>query len=78
MPTPNSNLVSRKQWKKWSEPSRYVFNEMYETMIQSQKLFNSHPKAKKMEDEHWVTVAWNAAWTAADAADAAVAPQKAA
>jgi len=77
MPIPNSNKVPRKQWLRWSEAARYVFNETYQTLVQSQKLF-SHPKAKKMEDAHWDTVAWNAAWTAADATETVFAPQKAA
>lgn len=64
--TKNSNLVPKAQWRKWSEPARAVFNEVYAVMAENQSLF-LHPKAKKNTLECWNTTAWNAAWVAADA-----------
>jgi len=67
--TKNRHLVSRRQWKKWSEQARAVFNETYELML-DQALINAHPKAAhRLSDEHWVTVAWNAAFIAAGAVE---------
>lgn len=66
MPTPNSYRVQKRQWTKWSEAARTVFNDVYCVMAYNQGLF-LHPSAKKASDEQWITTAWNAAWTAADA-----------
>ena len=65
--TKNCNKVARSKWKAWSELSRYTFNDVYDRMTQSPKLF-LHPKAdQKVNEQHWNTTAWNAAWIAADA-----------
>lgn len=76
---PNSYQVPKSQWKKWDEQARYVFNEVYCSMAYNQKFF-LHPKATSASDKHWITTAWNAAWTAADATQGvnAVAVRKAA
>jgi len=74
MTTPNSNRVPLRQWRKWSEPARYVFNEVYCFVAYNQEL-TVHPKQKAIPDEQWVTIAWNAAWIAADAVDDTV-PKK--
>lgn len=55
-------------WRKWSVRARTVFNLVYSTMRPNQSLF-VHPKAAPVPREHWNTVAWNAAWCAARAAD---------
>lgn len=60
--------VPAKQWRKWSARARGVFNLMYSTIRSNQLLF-IHPKAPRHSREQWQTVAWNAAWTAAGAAD---------
>ena len=64
--TKNPNSVPRKQWKKWCDLARRVFNDTYLTIALNKEIMQ-HPKARKMSLEHWGTVAWNAAWTAADA-----------
>lgn len=56
--------VSKKQWAKWNELARHVFNATFQAMRDNQAIF-SHPKAAHMGREKWRTVAWNAAWTAA-------------
>ena len=60
--------VPKKQWDKWSEHAQQVFNMIYPNMRNNQWVF-VHPKGVKMESAHWKTVAWNAAWTAADVVD---------
>lgn len=56
--------VPKKQWNKWPDASRRIFNYVFYTMIHNQKLF-SHPKAERVPADHWRTVCWNAAWEAA-------------
>jgi hypothetical protein len=68
----NANLVPKAQWRKWGPEARHVFNEVYATMAHNVRLF-MHPKQKPPTVEHWQTSAWNAAWTAADAAQEALA-----
>ena len=68
MKTNNINRVPSKQWKKWSEQARTVFNRVYDFAIDSQWAM-SHPKSYVQKDEHWKTTAWNMAWIAADAVD---------
>lgn len=65
-PCPNTNKVPQKQWRKWTNQAREVFNSVYSQMRRDQAMFQ-HPNAKRQPREHWNTTAWNAAWTAADA-----------
>lgn len=60
--------VPRKMWNEWSPAARAVFNLVFSTMRPNQSLF-IHPKAAPAPKTHWQTVAWNAAWCAARAAD---------
>ncbi len=57
-----------KTWGGWSEAARAVFNSVYQQMRREQRTF-LHPKTAKVKDDQWNTIAWNAAWTAADAVD---------
>lgn len=63
----NTYKVPKKQWNKWSDDARYVFNEMMFTM-DIQDLFR-HPLAYVQTEDHWMTTRWNAAWTAANLVD---------
>jgi hypothetical protein len=65
--TPNTYKVPKKQWGKWDQPSRRVFNDVYHTMLENKDLF-MHPAQDPPRDEYWKTTCWNAAWTAAEAA----------
>ncbi len=56
-------------FRKWSNTARRVFNETYGTLRDNQRIF-LHPKQDALTTAKWNTVAWNAAWIAADAADA--------
>lgn len=67
--TRNLYRVPKKQWAKWSDAGRAVFNNVMRTM-RDQSLF-LHPKTKPVPAAQWRTTAWNAAWIAADEATAA-------
>lgn len=62
----NKHKVPKSQWKKWGAQGRETFNWLYSLMMDSPDLFN-HPEAPKMKPAYWKTVAWNAAWLAAEA-----------
>jgi len=59
----NAYKVQAKQWKKWTGRQRQVFNDVHFAMA-SQSVF-IHPKQPPMDDAHWQTIRWNAAFTAA-------------
>jgi hypothetical protein len=63
----NRYRVPEKQWNKWSEAARRVFNEVYYTLTRNRQVRLLHPKTKPLPAEEWQTPAWNAAWIAADA-----------
>lgn len=65
----NAWKVPLKQWRKWSQRGRMVFNYTFAVMRPSQTVM-THPKAPKLPKPQWQTVAWNAAWIAADGATA--------
>ncbi len=61
----NVQKVPAKQWRRWSEQARRIFNAVFAEMA-DQKLF-LHPKARAVPRALWRTTRWNAAWVAADA-----------
>lgn len=63
----NRYSVQVRQWRKWSNLQRHVFNETYGIMAHSPDLF-LHRKQAPMSRAHWLVTCWNAAWIAADAA----------
>lgn len=76
MPNPNLGRkvknrfkVPLKQWNKWSNHARRVFNTVHLSLRHSMQPLLVHPKAAIMHKEHWHTIRWNAAWLAADAAN---------
>jgi len=62
----NPFKVQKHQWNKWGYMQRKTFNYLYDFMLSNQSLF-LHPKAPAVDEDHWRTTAWNAAWIAADA-----------
>lgn len=64
--TENINNVPKRQWRKWNQQSRYIFNSVYNQMSYQHTV--KHPQMDKMYDDYWNTIRWNAAWLAADAA----------
>ena len=67
----NQNRVPAKQWRKWTARARRVFNETYKFIHNNPDLM-THPDAPPPRPFHWKTVAWNAAWIAADAVDKSI------
>ena len=65
--TDNDYNVPDKQWRKWSPKQRQMFNMIWSAMTDDPKVFQ-HP-ASDIPYEQWKTIAWNAAWTAADFVD---------
>lgn len=61
----NLYKVPRNQWKKWDDRQRSMFNMMNEFLLDHQEIMN-HPEAPVLHPKHWDTIAWNAAWMAAD------------
>ena len=61
----NMYEVPKIQWAKWSNPARAMFNLLYNKMRLNQELFK-HPQTSSIPVPQWETIAWNAAWTAAD------------
>lgn len=64
----NRYKVPKRQWRKWDERARNVFNTLYATMIADQRIYNAAPNAPALPRAAWRTVAWNAAFVAACAA----------
>lgn len=63
--TQNTYEVPKRQWRKWNNQARYVFNEH---MNQTQNPDHIvHPKDQGKSPELWQTIRWNTAWLAADA-----------
>ena len=67
----NINKVPKKAWKKWSDLSQRVFNTTYQAVRYNQQIL-VHPLTPLAPSKQWNTVAWNTAWTAADAAESAI------
>jgi hypothetical protein len=63
----NPFKVPVRQWRKWDDTVRNVFNRVYDFMLNNRSLV-VHPEAPKSTPEQWKTIAWNAAWIAAGAA----------
>lgn len=64
----NKNKVPVKQWKKWSDQAKSVFNRLYSFMMSNREVM-LHPKSPQPSPQHFKTIAWNASWIAADAVD---------
>lgn len=66
MATENIYKVPNRQWRKWNQQSRFIFNHIYSQMEYQQSI--CHPLAKDIPEYQWTTVRWNAAWIGAEAA----------
>lgn len=69
MEAKNNNHVPKRQWRKWSERARLVFNEVYSQLLRGRESLNAPDAVSTMKPRWWRTVSWNAAWVAADASD---------
>jgi len=63
--TENIYGVQKRQWRKWNQQSRYIFNRVYNQFGDQHCV--THPKMEAIPDYQWDTIRWNAAWLAADA-----------
>lgn len=61
----NVYKVPIKQWRKWSELARRVFNLHFYELKENQGIL-THPKTQPIGQREWRTQAWNGAWLAAD------------
>ena len=66
-PVKNKHKVPLKQWNKWSNHARRVFNTMMYSLRPAIQHSFLHPDAPVQKKEHWQTTQWNVAWTAAEA-----------
>ena len=64
--TENVNKVPKRQWRKWNNQSRFIFNYVYSSTEYQTAM--KHPAAPFIPIEQWKTIRWNAAWLAAEAA----------
>lgn len=64
----NTQHVPIKQWRKWSDTARRVFNSLYVQIRDNHEIL--FPKsAHKLTKTAVKIIAWNSAWVAADAVD---------
>jgi len=68
-PVTNKHKVPHKQWNKWSNRARSMFNRMYHSMRPSMQFAFLYPDALPAPRKHWETTRWNAAWEAASLVD---------
>ncbi len=64
----NKHKVQKKQWAKWTNHARRVFNDVYMSFRHSMQPMLVHPEQPLMSRVMWSTLRWNAAWLAAEAA----------
>lgn len=61
----NTYRVPKRQWLKWDDKQRQIFNYMYDYVSMNQTLFK-HPKDAIDPLYKWKTTAWNVAFIAAN------------
>lgn len=65
----NKYKVQEKQWAKWSNHARRVFNDVYHDMRPSMQGTLTGPFCPVLRRVDWNVLRWNASWLAADAAN---------
>ncbi len=61
----NRYKVPQRQWRKWADIARGVFNRHFSEVNGGQHILA--PGAEKLSKRGWRVLAWNSAWLAADA-----------
>lgn len=63
----NTHKVSRKQWRKWDQQQKALFNGVYEDIkrVGPDLFLHTVTAQRHISDEEFDVLAWNAAWTAA-------------
>jgi hypothetical protein len=67
----NKYKVNAKVWKGWGDAGQRVFNRVFADIKRMQRIkcfFHPATNERKLGRDEQHTVAWNAAWVAADAA----------
>ena len=67
----NSHKVSKRVWRRWNTAQQFMFNGTFEQVWTCLKgKFFLHPRTEqnRITDDERKTIAWNAAWLAADTA----------
>ena len=59
----DAQLDERSYSEEWTDEQRAFFTKAYRFILTSQDAMK-HPTAPRLSDEHWSTVAHNAAWLA--------------
>jgi hypothetical protein len=63
----NNHRVPGKQWVKWDEMQRSVFNHTYEEILSiNTDILHPDTVRRRLTKAEMETIAWNAAWIAAD------------
>lgn len=64
----NLHGVHKEKWRKWSPEAQAIFNGLYEDIERVGQCCFLHPNtvARNLSPDEFKTVAWNAAWLAAD------------
>ena len=70
-PVANKHRVAKKEWRKWSEHARRVFNDLYGELPPKSQWKVVSPYATLVPETHWQVLRWNVAWLAAEAANRA-------
>lgn len=66
-PVINKYGVAKKQWSKWSNAAKRMFNCMYHELRPRMQWVYTHPDTPPLSKAQWETTRWNVAWTAANA-----------
>jgi hypothetical protein len=63
----NKFKVPQKTWREWGAEQRKLFNGTYDDILSVGTALFLHPVTvqRKLSDDEFRTIAWNAAWTAA-------------
>lgn len=61
----NTYRVPKRQWNKWNDSSKYIFNELFEHIKDNQELYLHVQNKIIIDKSYWEFTAWNAAFMAA-------------
>ena len=62
----NTNKVSSRMWSNWRDDQRRLFNATHDEIMRLGPTLMLHPNNVQMPHEEFSTIAWNAAFIAAD------------
>jgi hypothetical protein len=68
-PVKNKYGVPKKQWEKWSNHARKVFNDMFVSLRPRNQFVYLPPDSPLLPKTSWEVLQWNVSWMAAASAD---------